>query len=143
MSIQRKHKLQALVIAIMIMFAIFTAVFHKSDHDANRSNIEYIQSFGWVVDENPIETTRITLPDLSDKVFAAYCEKLQAQSGIGALGGKRVTRYSYNVLNHIESKNGLVRINIFVYNDTIVAADVSSLKENGFIIPISNTTDIT
>ena len=140
---QRKHKLQALIIAVMVMFVVFTVLFLKTDADINRSNIEYINGFGWEVDEKPVEIVHITMPDASDEVLTAYSEKLGGKFNPTDLEGKRVTRYSYKVLNHIRSNTGSIRINLIVYNKTVICADVSSVAENGFIIPIDNTSDAT
>ena len=141
----KKHqnfKPEALIMAVMITVIAFTILFFKTDSETNASNIKYINEFGWSVEETPTDIQHLTIPDSTDRVFAAYADKLNNQS-LFNLCGKRVCRYSYKVLNHSDSDCGMIRINLIVYDGEIVASDISSLSENGFILPINDTSNIT
>lgn len=142
MKLQKKSKAQAFIMAIMIMFTVFTIIFLKTDININHRNIEYIKSFGWEVDNKPVDTMSISLPSSSDSIFSAYCKTMEPLFDLSQFSGKRVLRYSYKVKNHIESSSNMIRINILIYEENIISADISSLMENGFILPIDNTSGI-
>ena len=91
----------------------------------------YLESLGWQVTPEPLETLSILLPeDLS-----AHAEYAALQKGLGLpfdrCGGKTVTRYTYTVLNYPELPQG-VQANLLVCGDQVIGGDVTSLGENGF-----------
>lgn len=124
--------------ALLTVFVIL--LLFKMDSDLNKKNIEFISSYGWQTESEPIDTASITIPREFDAVYETYNTICQS-SGFDLNGykGARATRYSYKVLNHEESGSGLIRANVFVVKNNIVAADISSLKSGGFIQPISDT----
>ena len=82
----------------------------------------YLESLGWQVTPEPLETLSVLLPeDLS-----AHAEYAALQKGLGLpfdrCGGKTVTRYTYTVLNYPELPQG----------DQVIGGDVTALGENGF-----------
>lgn len=130
-----------------IIFSVFLIAlimfFFKSDEAVNKSNIEFISSYGWMVEDVPSDITHITVPEEFDSIFEAYAEAISADGfNLYAYRGKKVTRYSYTVTNHKASSDGLIRINLMVFDKEIIAADISSLSSDGFIYPISYTSDI-
>lgn len=123
------------VLVILFLFRI--------DSDLNRKNIEFISSYGWQVDAEPVDATNINIPHEFNAVFESYntiCES--SGFNLSDFKGARAVRYSYKVLNHQDSETGLVRANVFVVKNNIIAGDISSLKAGGFIQPISDTTGI-
>lgn len=142
-----KRKIQSRIPSVIFLAALcFIAVIilmFRADDDINRSNLEYISSFGWQVDEKPVDIAYLTIPKNFDSVFSAYSEV--AQSGgfdLSACAGIRVVRYSYTVLNHKDSDGGLIRINIFLSKNKIVCADICSLAPDGFVLPLSDNSGI-
>lgn len=127
--------------SILTIFAIL--IFFKADSKINESNISFINAYNWEVEENPADIAHITVPADFDPVFSAY-SKIVSRDGyeLNMYRGKRATRYSYKVLNHKDSDSGLIRINIIICDDNIIAADISSLAADGFVLPISNTSGI-
>ncbi|MBR5219013.1 MAG: DUF4830 domain-containing protein [Clostridia bacterium] len=123
------------VLVILFLFRI--------DSDLNRRNIEFISAYGWQVDSEPVDTANINIPREFNAVFETYNTICQ-NSGfdLSNFKGARAVRYSYRVLNHQDSESGLVRANVFVVKNNIIAGDISSLKAGGFIQPISDTTGI-
>lgn len=136
----KKLRIQAIIIACIIMLIICTVVFFNFDNDINKNNIAFINSYGWQVEETPTDIAHITFPEEFDEVLSAYSNMISnAQFTPASSAGMTVTRYSYKVLNHRDSASGLIRINVFVKNKNIVSADISSLSPDGFILPISDT----
>ena len=122
----KNSKLNFKVYLISFILAIATIgiiiFFFHADSVTNQKNLEYINSFGWEVTEKPEEIVRLTIPE----VFK----------------GSGTTRYSYKVLNHINSSTGLIRINLFLIKGDVAAAFISSLEPDGFISPINDTANI-
>lgn len=111
-----------------------------ADSQVNQENLAYIQSFGWQVDEKPEEISHLTLPMVFDSVFTTY-NTAMAPAGfdLTPYKGVRATRYTYRVLNHKETESGIVRIQVFVTKQGIIAAHICSYKPDGFFLPINDT----
>lgn len=99
----------------------------------NDDRIRFLGTFGWQVEGEPVEATTVRIPDTFDKVFSAYNDLQKGQGlDLSALAGKTVERYTYKVTNY-EGYEGTVLVNLFVYHDRIIGADVSSADAAGFI----------
>ncbi len=138
----RKHKpiigiLFAALVTAGIIFLLFGA-----DSKINRANIACISGYGWEVEEEPTEISRLTVPEEFDFVYETY-QHIAMEAGFDLMPyrGKTLTRYAYLVTNHKDSKTGLIRANVLVFRNKIVAADLSSMESGGFIQPIHDTTD--
>ncbi len=127
--------LTAALATVGIIFLLF-----GTDSGINERNLEMLRSYGWEVEEEPEEICRLTIPEEFDAVFSVYHE-LSREAGfdLEAYRGKPVTRYTYRVLNHKDSADGLVRANVFVCRDGILAADISSLEPEGFLQPVTDS----
>ncbi len=121
--------------ATIIIATIF--ILFSVDNNINNKNVEYIRSFGYEVDPNPTEIAHITIPKEFDIIYETYNE-IAKKSGFDLTEhkGTRATRYTYKVINYSESDNGLIRANVFVSGDDIIAADLCSLGINGFTKPL-------
>ena len=97
--------------------------------------IAFIESFGVKVDKDSEESVAFSMPRELDRVILGYNE-LQKKQGLdlSKYTGKRVTRYTYLVTNY--NADGEVYVNLFVYRNKIVAADVSSADPTGFVTPL-------
>lgn len=140
----KKTKKPSVVILILVAALITVAVIltlFGVDSDVNQRNIELLNSYGWLVEEQPCETAVVTIPENFDNIYEEY-NKIAKESGfdLSVHRGARVTRYSYKVLNHEESPEGLIRANVFVSKKGIAAADITSLEIGGFTSPINDTT---
>lgn len=93
----------------------------------------FIASFGWEVEEEPVEMMEVVIPAQFDEVYEKY-NYLQKQQGydLEKFQSKRCKRYSYDVLNYpggIEN----VRVNLLIYKNKVVGGDVSSTELGGFM----------
>lgn len=97
--------------------------------------IAFIESFGVKVDAEGETECAFSLPRELDRVILGYNE-LQKKQGLdlSKYTGKRVTRYTYPVTNY--NSDGEVFVNLFVYRNKIVAADISSADPTGFVTPL-------
>ncbi|MBQ6893271.1 MAG: DUF4830 domain-containing protein [Clostridia bacterium] len=107
-----------------------TIRFDKMKTDSDR--VSFLAEFGYTVDEAPLESVEVTIPDEFDKVFAAYNE-LQKGVGLdlGRYKGKKVMRYTYKVTNY-DGYSDTVYANLLVYKNKIIGGDICSADPNGF-----------
>lgn len=99
--------------------------------DADRKS--FLSQFGITVKETAVEEREVTIPSDFDKVFAAYNE-LQKEQGfdLSVYRKKTVMRYTYEVEN-FEGYDGTVYVNLIVYKNRVIGADIASLDVSGFI----------
>lgn len=139
----KHNNLQSFFISLFVVSVFIIIIFclYKSDYNINNSNITFINSYGWLVEPKPEEITRLSVPRDFNDLYSFY-NALEASAGfdLTPYKGKNAVRYSYKVLNHSNSDTGLIRANVFITKDKIVAADISSLEIGGFIQPICDTT---
>lgn len=97
--------------------------------------IAFIEALGVKVDGDGEEECAFSIPRELDRVILGYNE-LQKRQGLdlSKYTGKRVTRYTYPVTNYMA--DGEVYVNLFVYRNKIVAADISSADPTGFVTPL-------
>ena len=126
----------------LVLFAVIFGVFHI-DNSTNRMIVEYAQNLGWEINPSPAQISHFVIPAQFDAVFETY-NALQKSSGfdLSEFKGKRVTRYIYEVKNHIQSQNSKVFLGIIVFENRIIAGEISSTDANGFMHGIAETSNI-
>ncbi len=99
----------------------------------NQGRLDIIAQFGWEVDEKPIEKERVRIPKKFDEVYRNY-NVIQQRVGLDLrrYRGKSATRYTYRLKNH-PSEPDYARVNLLVYGNKVIAADVSSVALDGFL----------
>lgn len=99
----------------------------------NEQRIEYLNSLGWDVSEEPIEEETIVIPREFNDVYKEY-NNLQISQGfdLSDFGGIEATRYTYKVFNYPDMEDNVV-VDIIVYRNEIIAGDVQSIVINGFM----------
>ncbi len=137
-SPKTRGKFICLTGALILMTAILLVF--GTDQKTNRANIDFLAAYGWEVKETPEEVSHLILPDTFNMVFETYNAVVKA-SGFDLLPyrGMRAVRYTYRVYNHQDTEKGAVFTHIFRVKDEIVAADICSFAEEGFLLPISDT----
>ena len=93
----------------------------------------FLSQFGWVVEDQPTETVKVTIPGEFDKIFTAYNE-IQRRGGLNLskYKNKDVTRYTYEVTNY-DNYDGRVFANVLVYRNRVIGGDICSADASGFI----------
>lgn len=132
------------VIAFGLLMAVLILLSGRADTPSaelpqltdNTSRIEYLESLGWTVEPEPLETLQFLLPAELQEPYLTYNE-LQLSQGFDLSGccGKQVTRYTYTVTNYPE-RNGGVQANLYVCEELPVAGDLCCPGENGFHLPL-------
>lgn len=98
----------------------------------NEDRIAYLQSMGWEVSPEPVETLQFLLPDHLAEPYLSY-NKLQTAQGfdLSACCGKQLSRYTYSVGNYPNRSEG-VQLNLYICEDRPVAGDIFCAGANGF-----------
>lgn len=99
----------------------------------NDDRVAYLKGLGWEVSEQPIATEELLVPEAFDESYDDY---LALQTGQGfdlsAYCGKRIRRYTYEVLNHPSGETG-VQAALLIYKSRLVGGEVLSARPDGFI----------
>lgn len=102
----------------------------------NEDRVAFIEGFGIKVKEEPIREESFVMPENFDRVILGY-NQIQKTQGLDLTKyeRKRVTHYAYEVTNY--DSEGTVYVNLLVYKNRIVAADISSVDEGGFVLALT------
>ena len=100
---------------------------------SNQDRIDYLSAYGWQVSPEPVATQELLIPKEMDD---SYTEYLALQTGQGfdlqKYAGKRVKRYTYEVLNYPTGEAG-VQVNLLLCKNTVVGGEVLSPQLDGFL----------
>ncbi len=139
-NFSRKKRICLLLsIAFLIIAAIIVSRIsaQKTKKDCcyaphNEQRIAFLQSYGWTVKEQPIETLNLPIGDTLQEPFLSY-NKLQLRQGfdLSACCNKTLQRYSYQITNYPGRADCLA--NLYLCENRIVAADIICLGDNGFM----------
>ena len=98
----------------------------------NEDRVAYLESLGWTVEPEPVETLQFLLPEQLEEPYLTYNE-LQAEQGfdLSRCCGKQVSRYTYTVTNYPGRAEG-VQANLYVCEGAAVAGDILCAGADGF-----------
>lgn len=137
----RFSKRRAIFLVILLGIVIAAVVLLAGKHNqqgatarlsTNQDRTEFLQSYGWEVKPEPIETLQFLLPKELPEPYVTYNE-LQKQQGfdLTACCGKQVERYTYTVTNYPDRADG-VQVNLYVCDGAAAAGDVCCPGADGF-----------
>ena len=100
---------------------------------SNQDRISYLSAYGWQVGGEPLSTQELLIPKEMDGSYQEYLA-LQAEQGfdLEKYAGKRVKRYTYEVLNYPTGEAG-VQANLLICKNTVVGGEVLSPQLDGFL----------
>ena len=103
----------------------------------NEDRIAFIEGFGIKVKSEPTREESFTMPDDFDRVILGY-NQIQKSQGLDLTKyeRKRVTHYAYEVTNY--DSDGAVYVNLLVHRNRIIAADISSPSDGGFVFALTD-----
>lgn len=103
----------------------------------NESDVlSFISTYGWQVDDEPVEVRDVIIPETFDEVYSNY-NKIQLEQGFNLekYAGMRVKRWTYIVRNYPDTTpaDDYIRINVLVSDGKVIGGDVCSVKLDGFM----------
>ncbi|MCI8398429.1 MAG: DUF4830 domain-containing protein [Oscillibacter sp.] len=98
----------------------------------NEERVAYLESKGWTIAPEPVETLQFLLPATLEEPYLSY-NALQTAQGfdLSKCCGKQVSRYTYTVTNYPARPQG-VQANLYVCEDLPVAGDIFCTGLDGF-----------
>lgn len=98
----------------------------------NEDRVAYLESLGWTVNPEPVETLQFLLPETLEEPYLSY-NQLQLAQGfdLEQYTGKQVTRYTYTVTNDPRCAEG-VQANLYICEEVPVAGDILCSGANGY-----------
>lgn len=128
------------VLAVLLTIGTADSVYASADGreinyggiKTNEDRVAFIEGFGIRVKSDPIREESFTMPEDFDRVILGY-NQIQKMQGLDLTkySRKRVTHYAYEVTNY--DAEGPVYVNLLVHRNKIIAADISSASDGGFV----------
>ena len=136
----KKAKAIVVLIVLALVAAVVFLTLGGQDSEAtpavklttNEDRVAYLQSLGWTVEAEPVETLQFLLPEELEEPYVTY-NQLQMEQGfdLEACCGKQVSRYTYTVTNYPGRAEG-VQANLYVCEGQPVAGDILCAGADGF-----------
>lgn len=98
----------------------------------NEARVAYLESLGWQVDPEPVETLQLLLPEQLQEPYLSY-NTLQTAQGfdLSLCCGKQLSRFTYTVTNYPDRPAG-IQANLYICEDLPVAGDICCPGSGGF-----------
>lgn len=133
------HKLSItnILIVFICIFSIILILQHNEKEvllcDNGEICVSFLSKNGWIVDLESEVVENIIVSYENSASFTEYC-RIQNEQGFdfNSYLNKELEKHSFSVLNYPENSEGIYA-NVFIYKGEIVAADICSVKLNGFI----------
>lgn len=135
-----KKKAVAAAIAMGVVIAALICILGQRQAKApsdqqlntNEDRVAYLQSLGWEIQPEPMETLQFLLPETLEEPYVTYNELQDAQGfDLSSCCGKQVARYTYAVTNY-PGRTDDVQVNLYVCEGKPVAGDIFSPGAKGF-----------
>lgn len=142
-TLSRKKAAAAVIAMGVVMAVLIVLVGNLPDEEPqqplltdNAARVEYLQSLGWEVEPEPVETLQFLLPDPLTQAYLDY-NAMQIPQGfdLSTCLGKPVSRFTYAVTNYPEHPQG-IQLNLYLCEDLPVAGDVCCPGADGFQEPL-------
>ena len=142
-KVPKRRSITLAAIAILVIVIAVVALLPHSPKAAesepslqaetNEQRVAYLESLGWEVDPEPVESLRLTLPEELVEPYLSY-NQLQLRQGFDLTSclGKTLERCTYRVTNYPDHPNGC-QADLYVCDGVIVAGDIVCTGANGFI----------
>ncbi len=132
-----KRKLAVALTGLVVIFAAVTATVLWDARPASAATtvnpkgvktgedrIEYLQGWGWQVSPEPALVEELQMPEEFGADYDRYLA-LQSEQGfdMAKYAGKRIKRYTYEVLNYPGGKTGVVA-HLLIYKNRVIGGEV-------------------
>lgn len=138
-----KGKLITILLIVIVIIALLAALCSAAKKDttentaavvrSNDDRVAYLESLGWQVDPEPVETQEVRVPEELPEVLARYNELQKSQGyDLCHYGGKNLKRYVYEVENYPDPSDSYFAT-LLIYQNQVVGGDVSSSSQGGLM----------
>lgn len=119
-------------VVIIIVTTLAFVLFARGETDTR--NIEFLNGYGWEVEEKAIEQADVIIPKPFDRVYENYNEiQLEAGLDLRPYMGMRGVRYTYIVTNYPKDVGEEVRANVICINGKPIGGDIMTVSLQGFM----------
>lgn len=114
------------------------------DNNLNTKIVEFVESYGWRLDKQPIESEEFIIPNQFNEIYTRYNQyQLEIGKDLRIYKGKNVRRYVYKITNYDlmpQFEGQQVYADIIIHQNDIIGADLKTNQINGFMVSINNKT---
>ena len=141
---RKKAALAVIVLGLVLALVIVLAGRLPSDSPAeavvlsdSAQRVAYLESLGWQVDPEPLETLQFLMPETLEEPYLSY-NQLQLEQGFDLTEccGRQLSRYTYRVTNYPGRASG-VQANLYVCEDVLAGGDIYCPGADGFQAPLA------
>ena len=141
---RKKAALAVIVLGLVLALVIVLAGRLPSDSPAeavvlsdSAQRVAYLESLGWQVDPEPLETLQFLMPETLEEPYLSY-NQLQLEQGFDLTEccGRQLSRYTYRVTNYPGRASG-VPANLYVCEDVLAGGDIFCPGADGFQAPLA------
>ncbi len=142
---RKKAALAVIVLGLVSALVIVLAGRLPSDSPAEEAlvlsdgaqRVAYLESLGWQVDPEPLETLQFLMPETLEEPYLSY-NQLQLEQGFDLTDccGRQLSRYTYSVTNYPGRASG-VQANLYVCEDVLAGGDIFCPGADGFQAPLA------
>ncbi len=110
-----------------------SGVTYSLQAEDNLSQVEFLEQFGWVVNEEPSERGEIVIPQEFNETYQNYNE-MQINQGLDLSDyqGKTCMHISFQVLNYPNYQDE-VYANLLIFEGNVIGGDIACKTLNGFM----------
>lgn len=140
-----KGKLVAIILILAVVVGLLVVLGSSAEEggataetavttvENNDDRVAYLQSLGWQVNPEPVESQEVRIPAELPEVLQKYNELQQSQGyDLSQYGGKTVKRYVYEVLNYPDTTESYY-LTLLVHKGAVIGGDVTSAAQDGLM----------
>ncbi len=129
-----------LILAASILIGVIIALADMPITSASVAR-SFLHKYGWETEPKPIEIVQLEIPDQWGNVYNNYNE-LQKMAGfdLSLYKGQKVERCTFAIKNFDGEED--VRANIYIFRRRVIGGDISSIKLDGFMIPLEKRENV-
>ena len=135
----KKRILAFLILAAVVVTACFLLRDKKKEtpvqqhvFTSNEERVTFLQSFGWEIEPEPVETREVMIPEQFNDVYTAYNDMQKAQGfDLRPYAGYNCMQYKYLVKNYPEKAE--VYATLLVYDQILLGGDLACVEVDGFM----------
>ena len=141
----RKKAAAAVIVLGLVLALIIVVAGRLPSHSTpeplllgdNDQRVAYLESLGWQVDPEPLETLQFLLPETLEEPYLTY-NQLQLEQGFDLTDccGRQVTRYTYSVTNY-PGRDSAVQANLYLCENALAGGDILCPGADGFQRPLA------